>query len=58
MDEKQTREQLINKQLKSVGWLKDYIKEGVNSVRSNFKIKDYVLSQAVLIPSKLVRKML
>src|SRR3989339_962645 len=45
MDEKQTREQLIDKQLKSVGWLKSYIKEEVNSVRSKFKIKEYVLSQ-------------
>lgn len=45
MDEKQTREQLIDKQLKSVGWLKNYIKEEVNSVKSNFKIKEYVLSK-------------
>ena len=45
MDEKQTREQLIDKQLKSVGWLKNYIKEEVNSVSSKFKIKEYVLSQ-------------
>jgi len=27
MDEKQTREQLIDKQLKTVGWLKKYLKE-------------------------------
>ncbi|MBS3137113.1 DEAD/DEAH box helicase family protein, partial [Candidatus Woesearchaeota archaeon] len=46
MDEKQTREQLIDKQLKSVGWLKSYIKEEVNSVRSKFKIKEYILSQS------------
>src|SRR3990167_4634490 len=45
MDERQTREQLIDKQLKSVGWLKSYIKEEVNSVRSKFKIKEYILSQ-------------
>ncbi|MFH1432575.1 MAG: DEAD/DEAH box helicase family protein [archaeon] len=45
MDEKQTREQLIDKQLKSAGWLKKYIKEEVNSVKSNFKNKDYVLSK-------------
>ncbi|MCK4555545.1 MAG: restriction endonuclease subunit R, partial [Candidatus Aenigmarchaeota archaeon] len=45
MDEKQTRKQLIDKQLKSRGWLKKYIKEEVNSVRSNFKNKDYVLSK-------------
>ncbi len=45
MDEKQTREQLIDRQLKSVGWLKKYIKEEVNSVKSNFKTKEYVLSK-------------
>ena len=45
MDEKQTREQLIDKQLKSAGWLKSYIKEEVNSIKSNFKTKEYVLSQ-------------
>src|SRR3989344_5196736 len=46
MNEKQTREQLIDKQLKSVVWLKNYVKEEVNSVKSKFKIKDYVLSQS------------
>ncbi|HII15948.1 MAG TPA: DEAD/DEAH box helicase family protein, partial [Nanoarchaeota archaeon] len=45
MDEKQTREQLIDKQLKSAGWIKNYIKEEVNSIKSNFKAKEYVLSQ-------------
>ena len=45
MDEKQTRELLIDKQLKSVGWLKSYVKEEVNSVRSKFKIKEYILSE-------------
>ena len=45
MSERQTREQFIDKQLKSVGWLKNYIKEEVNSVRSKFRIKEYVLSQ-------------
>jgi type I restriction enzyme, R subunit len=45
MDEKQTREQLIDKQLRSAGWLKKYIKEEVNSVRSKFKFKDYILSE-------------
>ncbi len=44
INEKQTREQ-IDKQLKSVGWLKSYIKEEVNSVKSRFKIKEYILSQ-------------
>ena len=43
MNEKQTRDQLIDKQLK--GWLKKYIKEEVNSVKSNFKTKEYVLSR-------------
>jgi len=45
MDEKQTREQLIDKQLKSAGWINKYIKEEVNSVRSNFRTKEYLLSQ-------------
>ncbi len=45
MNEKETREQLIDKQLKTVGWLKKYIKEEVNSVKSNLKTKEYVLSQ-------------
>src|SRR3990167_3842119 len=45
MDEKETRGLLIDKQLKSVGWLKSYVKEEVNSVRSKFKIKEYILSE-------------
>lgn len=45
MDEKQTREQLIDKQLKKVGWLKTYIKEEVNTLKSDFRRKDYVLSK-------------
>lgn len=47
MDEKQTRVQLIDKQLKAAGWLKSYVKEEVNSVKSNFKIKEYILSQGL-----------
>ncbi len=43
MDEQTTRKNLIDKQLKKAGWLKEYIKEEVNSVKSNFKNKDYVL---------------
>ena len=39
MDEKQTREQLIDKQLKSAGWIQNYVQEEVNSVRSSFKNK-------------------
>jgi len=31
--------------LKKRGWLKSYIKEEVNSVKSKFKNKDYILSQ-------------
>src|SRR3989344_480435 len=44
MDEKTTRKE-IDKQLKNVSWLSRYIKEEVNSVRSKFKIKEYILSQ-------------
>ena len=44
MNEKQTREH-IDKQLKNAGWIKRYVKEEVNSVRSNFKDKEYVLSE-------------
>ena len=44
MNEKQTRENLIDKQLKAAGWVKKYVKEEVNSVRSDFRSKDYVLS--------------
>src|SRR3989338_9011768 len=45
MNEKHTREQFIDKELKKRGWIKGYIKEEVNSVKSKFKIKEYVLSQ-------------
>jgi type I restriction enzyme R subunit len=45
MDEKRTRQELIDKQLRTAGWLKKYIKEEVNSVRSNFKSKEYRLSE-------------
>ena len=44
-DEKQTREELIDKQLRRVAWNKKYIKDEVNSIRSNFKDKNYVLSE-------------
>lgn len=46
MNEKQTREH-IDKQLKNVGWIKRYVKEEVNSVKSNFKDKEYVLSEGI-----------
>lgn len=42
--EKETRA-FIDKQLTKEGWLKKYIKEEVNSVRTNFKEKEYVLSK-------------
>lgn len=45
ISEKQTREELIDKQLRNAGWFKSYIKEEVNSAKSDFKEKDYVLSQ-------------
>ncbi len=41
LSEKQTRELKIDKTLEKVGWIKDYIKEEVNSVKSNFKTKEY-----------------
>ena len=44
MDEQTTREQLIDKQLRTAGWIKKYIKEEVNSIKSNFKTKEYILS--------------
>lgn len=37
MSEKQTREDLVDRQLRKVGWIKSYVKEEVNSVRSNFQ---------------------
>ena len=59
MDEKQIRAKLINKQLKTVGWLKKYVKEEVNSAKSNFKTKEYVFSKgqnddSVAMPSGIV----
>ena len=45
MDEKATREQLIDKQLRTVGWLNKYVKEEVNSIKSNFRTKEYILSE-------------
>jgi len=43
--EAKTRKEFIDKQLAKEGWLKNYNKEEVNTVRSNFKEKIYVLSQ-------------
>lgn len=45
MNERQTREHLIDKQLRNVGWIKSYVKEEVNSVRSDFKNKEYIPSE-------------
>jgi type I restriction enzyme, R subunit len=42
--EKYTRT-FIDKQLSKEGWIKKYIKDEVNSVLSNFKEKDYVLTK-------------
>jgi type I restriction enzyme, R subunit len=39
LTEKQTREQLIDESLKRTGWKKEYVKEEVNSIKSNFKTK-------------------
>ncbi|MCH8519867.1 MAG: DEAD/DEAH box helicase family protein [Nanoarchaeota archaeon] len=41
--EKQTREELIDKALRKSSWLHKYIKEEVNSVKSNFKTKEFVM---------------
>ncbi len=40
--EKQTREEIIDKKLASAGWFDKYIKPEVNSIKSNFKTKEYV----------------
>lgn len=45
VDEKTTRAEYIDKDLEKVGWYKKYIKEEVNTIASNFKTKDYVLSK-------------
>jgi len=42
--EKYTRK-FIDEQLAKEGWIKRYIKDEVNSVLSNFKEKDYVLTK-------------
>jgi len=43
--EKDTRIIIINKQLFKEGWIKKYVKEEVNSVLSNFKEKEYILTK-------------
>jgi len=44
--ERETRAH-IDKQLQNVDWIKRYVKEEVNSVKSDFKNKDYVLSKGI-----------
>lgn len=39
MNEKETRE-FIDKQLKNVGWIKRYVKDEVNTIKSDFKEKE------------------
>lgn len=41
LSEAQTRKDKIDPLLKKVGWRTEYIKEEVNSVKSNFKTKEY-----------------
>jgi type I restriction enzyme, R subunit len=43
ISENQTRKKFIDKQLAKVGWKKTQWKDEVNSVKSNFKIKNYNL---------------
>ena len=42
LSEKDTRKKIIDPKLELVGWMKKYIKEEVNSLKSNFKTKEYV----------------
>ena len=42
MKEHQTRKKLIDPELTKAGWLKKYIKEEVNSVKSDFKNKHFI----------------
>jgi type I restriction enzyme R subunit len=41
LSEKETREKYIDPILEKVGWRKKYIKKEVNSVKSNFKAREY-----------------
>jgi len=43
LNEAETRKKVIDPKLELVGWIKKYIKEEVNSLKSNFKTKEYVL---------------
>ena len=42
-NEQKTRKDLIDPALEKVGWLSKYIKEEVNSAKSDFKNKDFIL---------------
>src|SRR3989344_6212459 len=43
LSEKQTREQYIDPILKDIsGWKEEYIKREINSIKSNFKKKQYI----------------
>ena len=42
ISEFETRKKYIDPSLERAGWLKKYIKEEVNSVKSNFKNKEFV----------------
>jgi len=41
LSEKETREKIIDPYLHDAGWKEEYIRREVNSVKSNFKIKQY-----------------
>ena len=43
LSEKETRNKIIDPQLKRVGWASQYYKEEVNPVKSDIKNKQYVL---------------
>ena len=42
LSEQETRQKLINPLLKKEGWLEKYIKEEINSVKSDFITKNYI----------------
>jgi len=42
LSEKETREQKIDPLLKEAGWKEEYIKKEINSVKSDFKSKEYI----------------
>ena len=48
IDENKTRKTYIDPTLKEIGWFKKYIKEEVNSVKSDFINRDYVFFDGVV----------